>query len=253
MSSMHALRLWARSETRSICRTSATLQHRALAAAGSTLARRVLRPSHAHWLSTGAGGGEKLYLKCAVGFIPHPEKAHKGGEVRTCSAPHPHCPWRRARGSASVPPSHDCWRFTQLAPRALTQPGGGQDALFVLSPKEYPGGCHSACGVADGVGGWADQGVDPAEYSRALMSHAGEHLTQQHEASGGSARPDLLAALSGAYGKCTMLGSRSASLPHAAAPAAAWTCQAPRPARRRATAESIAMSAGSGGACARQP
>jgi len=39
---------------------------------------------------------------------------------------------------------------------------GGEDAYFLS-------GDMKAIGVADGVGGWADIGVDPAEYSRRLM------------------------------------------------------------------------------------
>ncbi|KAF6262708.1 hypothetical protein COO60DRAFT_586442 [Scenedesmus sp. NREL 46B-D3] len=40
---------------------------------------------------------------------------------------------------------------------------GGEDAHFV---SNISGG---AIGVADGVGGWAESGVNPAEYSRTLM------------------------------------------------------------------------------------
>ncbi|KAK9815581.1 hypothetical protein WJX72_006209 [[Myrmecia] bisecta] len=40
---------------------------------------------------------------------------------------------------------------------------GGEDAYFV---SQVGGG---AFGVADGVGGWADSGINPAEYSRQLM------------------------------------------------------------------------------------
>lgn len=41
---------------------------------------------------------------------------------------------------------------------------GGEDAFFVSNA-----GC-GALGVADGVGGWADQDVDPRHYSRDLMA-----------------------------------------------------------------------------------
>ena len=43
---------------------------------------------------------------------------------------------------------------------------GGEDAYFVSSVH---GG---ACGVSDGVGGWQDDGINPAEYSRTLMEYA---------------------------------------------------------------------------------
>ncbi|XP_065881656.1 probable protein phosphatase 2C 55 [Euphorbia lathyris] len=42
---------------------------------------------------------------------------------------------------------------------------GGEDAHFICTDKQ-------AIGVADGVGGWADLGVDAGLYSRELMSHS---------------------------------------------------------------------------------
>ncbi|KAL0055128.1 hypothetical protein WJX82_007445 [Trebouxia sp. C0006] len=45
---------------------------------------------------------------------------------------------------------------------------GGEDAFFVSSHGQ------GAFGVADGVGGWNLEGVDPSRYSRLLMEHA-EH------------------------------------------------------------------------------
>ncbi|KDD72193.1 hypothetical protein H632_c3719p0, partial [Helicosporidium sp. ATCC 50920] len=44
---------------------------------------------------------------------------------------------------------------------------GGEDAYFLAAD----GRC---VGVADGVGGWAEVGVDPGLYSRELMRHAQE-------------------------------------------------------------------------------
>ena len=43
------------------------------------------------------------------------------------------------------------------APQAAT---GGEDAFFVSDHGD------GAVAVADGVSGWADDGVDPADYSR---------------------------------------------------------------------------------------
>ena len=40
---------------------------------------------------------------------------------------------------------------------------GGEDAYCIV-----PAGL-GAIGVADGVSGWAEEGIDPAEYSRTLM------------------------------------------------------------------------------------
>ncbi|KAL0017216.1 hypothetical protein SO802_004285 [Lithocarpus litseifolius] len=42
---------------------------------------------------------------------------------------------------------------------------GGEDAHFICVDEQ-------AIGVADGVGGWADLGVDAGQYSRELMSHS---------------------------------------------------------------------------------
>ncbi|KAG8632509.1 hypothetical protein MANES_18G028900v8 [Manihot esculenta] len=42
---------------------------------------------------------------------------------------------------------------------------GGEDAHFICSDEQ-------AIGVADGVGGWADLGVDAGQYSRELMSNS---------------------------------------------------------------------------------
>lgn len=42
---------------------------------------------------------------------------------------------------------------------------GGEDAHFICSVEQ-------AVGVADGVGGWADYGIDAGLYSRELMSNS---------------------------------------------------------------------------------
>eukprot|EP00742_Colponemidia_sp_Colp-10_P002956 GILJ01003154.1.p1 GENE.GILJ01003154.1~~GILJ01003154.1.p1 ORF type:complete len:277 (-),score=47.54 GILJ01003154.1:182-1012(-) len=44
---------------------------------------------------------------------------------------------------------------------------GGEDAFFASK---------RALAVADGVGGWADSGVDPALYSRSLMQNVGQQM-----------------------------------------------------------------------------
>jgi len=45
--------------------------------------------------------------------------------------------------------------------------GDGEDALFICADG-------SAIGVSDGVGGWAEEGIDAGEYSRSLMSNAAQ-------------------------------------------------------------------------------
>lgn len=42
---------------------------------------------------------------------------------------------------------------------------GGEDAYFICSDEQV-------VGVADGVGGWADVGVNAGEYARELMSQS---------------------------------------------------------------------------------
>lgn len=42
---------------------------------------------------------------------------------------------------------------------------GGEDAFFVS-----PAG-HGALGVSDGVSAWAEDGIDPGEYSRTLVQY----------------------------------------------------------------------------------
>jgi protein phosphatase PTC7 len=49
------------------------------------------------------------------------------------------------------------------------RPDSGQDAFFVSKVGKYPNAF--AFGVADGVGGWIESGVDPADFSHGLCSY----------------------------------------------------------------------------------
>jgi protein phosphatase PTC7 len=51
------------------------------------------------------------------------------------------------------------------------RPASGQDAFFV---SNIGNSGHVAFGVADGVGGWANQGVDPANFSHGLCGSMGD-------------------------------------------------------------------------------
>jgi len=53
-------------------------------------------------------------------------------------------------------------------PKSL-RPASGQDAFFITRMGTSPG--EVALGVADGVGGWMDSGVDPADFSHALCDY----------------------------------------------------------------------------------
>lgn len=52
---------------------------------------------------------------------------------------------------------------TCMSARRLQADKGGEDAFCICNAG------LGAIGVADGVSGWAEEGIDPAEYSRTLM------------------------------------------------------------------------------------
>lgn len=60
------------------------------------------------------------------------------------------------------------WLTTLLGPDG----SAGEDSLMVVRNDAYPG--DVALGVADGVGSWSQNGVDPALFSQALMYHASQ-------------------------------------------------------------------------------
>eukprot|EP01026_Neomeris_dumetosa_P034939 TRINITY_DN2796_c0_g1_i5.p2 TRINITY_DN2796_c0_g1~~TRINITY_DN2796_c0_g1_i5.p2 ORF type:complete len:356 (-),score=66.21 TRINITY_DN2796_c0_g1_i5:1076-2143(-) len=57
---------------------------------------------------------------------------------------------------------------------------GGEDAYFIANNQR-------AIGVADGVGGWAEYGIDPGLYSKGLMQHA-KQMAEEEELSPSSAQ-----------------------------------------------------------------
>lgn len=58
---------------------------------------------------------------------------------------------------------------------------GGEDAHFICVDEQ-------AIGVADGVGGWADLGVDSGQYSRELMSNSVNAIQEEPKGSINPAR-----------------------------------------------------------------
>ncbi|XP_018676934.2 probable protein phosphatase 2C 55 isoform X2 [Musa acuminata AAA Group] len=76
---------------------------------------------------------------------------------------------------------------------------GGEDAHFIWDEQ--------AIGVADGVGGWADHGVDAGQYSRALMSHASDAIEEESKGS-----IDPLRVLEKAYLRTKAQGSSTACI-----------------------------------------
>jgi protein phosphatase PTC7 len=61
-------------------------------------------------------------------------------------------------------------RPTRSKPRRAKskRPASGQDAFFI---SQLGSSDHFALGVADGVGGWVDSGVDPADFSHAFCEY----------------------------------------------------------------------------------
>ena len=71
-----------------------------------------------------------------------------------------------------------------------TKPNSGEDAFFATTIGDSPH--HIAFGVADGVGGWQDQGIDPSEFSHGLcgLMAGTAHLHTMEER--GPVKPKLL-------------------------------------------------------------
>ncbi|KAH7308853.1 5-azacytidine resistance protein azr1 [Rhexocercosporidium sp. MPI-PUGE-AT-0058] len=59
-----------------------------------------------------------------------------------------------------------------------TRPDSGQDAFFISRVGESP---DVALGVADGVGGWVDSGVDPADFAHGFCDYMA-HAAYTHKA-----------------------------------------------------------------------
>ena len=94
-----------------------------------------------------------------------------------------------------------------MLPGPGKEQSGGEDACFV------EGRCF---GVFDGVGGWADQGIDPARFSRSLRSRTAKALRSdgKRSAAEGRTTPDLAKALGAGLKEMTDVGSSTACLVH---------------------------------------
>lgn len=105
-----------------------------------------------------------------------------------------------ATGSASGGPDMGSVRLDSAAvmiPHPQKADRGGEDAFFIADSG-------LVVGVADGVGGWAEVGVDPGLYSRELMRHAND--ASKLVAPSPAAPADILARAHGltkARGSCT--------------------------------------------------
>jgi protein phosphatase PTC7 len=68
-----------------------------------------------------------------------------------------------------------------------SRPESGQDAFFVSRLGAAPG--EVALGVADGVGGWMDSGVDPADFSHAFCDYMAASAVAATATMGGTGKP----------------------------------------------------------------
>ncbi|KAJ7774614.1 phosphatase 2C-like domain-containing protein [Mycena maculata] len=85
-------------------------------------------------------------------------------------------PWEDIpRPKVSFPPTSPiaCWRDESVARLSDTQRSAGEDFFLYTNMRHNSG---VALGVADGVGGWIDQGVDCSMFSQALMYYAHGHF-----------------------------------------------------------------------------
>jgi protein phosphatase PTC7 len=107
-----------------------------------------------------------------------------------------------AAAAASPPESALPLRFLAAA-TCLAHPekARGEDAYFISA---------RALGVADGVGGWAEKGIDAGEYSRALMAEAQRACEDLLAAQG--APPSPAAAVRAAHRAVRLPGSSTATL-----------------------------------------
>ncbi|KAK4252248.1 phosphatase 2C-like domain-containing protein [Corynascus novoguineensis] len=68
-----------------------------------------------------------------------------------------------------------------------SRPESGQDAFFVSRLGANPG--EVTLGVADGVGGWMDSGVDPADFSHAFCDYMAAAAVAATATTGGTGKP----------------------------------------------------------------
>ncbi|KAJ8463516.1 hypothetical protein ONZ51_g10208 [Trametes cubensis] len=100
--------------------------------------------------------------------LPRPYRFHVG----TSWAGKPHDPRGPRVKSSPFPPDSPIgkWRDQMLSkPNAPAGKHIGEDFFYVQDMREKSG---ISLGVADGVGGWTESGVDPSLFSQALMYHA---------------------------------------------------------------------------------
>jgi protein phosphatase PTC7 len=106
------------------------------------------------------------------GAAPSPSGSSSGAAPDGGGAPGP-----APRGPAALP--FLMHSGASMLPHPDKAHRGGEDAFFISEPP-------LAVGVADGVGGWAEIGVDAGAYARLFMAHAREEAEALIAAGGGS-------------------------------------------------------------------
>lgn len=79
------------------------------------------------------------------------------------------------QASSARPPPVELGLPEVQNPRKLTRPNSGEDSFFYTATDHAPRGV--AVGVADGVGGWTEIGVDPSAFSQALCDEMHQLFT----------------------------------------------------------------------------
>jgi protein phosphatase PTC7 len=88
---------------------------------------------------------------------------------------------------------------------------GGEDAHFIWDEQ--------AIGIADGVGGWADLGIDAGQYARDIMSNALTAIEEEPKDS-----IDLTRVLEKAHSGTTVKGSSTACIIALTDQVGYWSC-----------------------------
>jgi len=154
----------------------------------------------------------RLRLRAGASMLPHPDKAHRGGEDAFFIADGPLLHARSRGRAARVPPTAlDAGSTTSCAAAAdahadvhdRDEEEEQSGARRVVRDPHHPHH-HAAFGVADGVGGWAEVGVDAGAYARMLMDCARDEaeraMTAAAEASAAAKRRRLGSATGSASG-----------------------------------------------------
>ncbi|KAI0780963.1 protein serine/threonine phosphatase 2C [Trametes elegans] len=100
--------------------------------------------------------------------LPRPYRFHVGASW----AGKPHDPRGPRIKSNPFPPDSPIGKWRDLMLSRPNPPAGnhiGEDFYYIQDMREKSG---VSLGVADGVGGWTESGVDPSLFSQALMYHA---------------------------------------------------------------------------------